>query len=146
MEHDGSIAKAQGVVGTGENLLGTHPVALEFTVIGAQAAISALANAVVGEFDQSAQMDFVTHIRLSCLIRQPPEPGEARGVGFLQPADDFLVLEAVLALAAAIEPEVVLGPEAALALEAHDLAACAARTVSRAAGNGSNARSKMPRE
>ena len=54
MQHDGAQAAVGGPLGALNDLLWRHPVARQAGVVGANAAVEAVAAAVVGELEQSS--------------------------------------------------------------------------------------------
>ena len=92
LQNDRSESGAHGLLGAGEDLLEAHAVAL-LAGGGAQAAVGAQARAVIGDFDESAQLDGVADFASSDFVGHGEELVERGGVFGAQPVEDVVKRE-----------------------------------------------------
>ncbi len=88
LQHDGAVAEVAGLFGAGDDLVGGHAVAGEVAVARAQAAVVALAQAVVGDFDEPAQVHLVAHVLFAHAVGLLPEVVERIALGLTQPVQN----------------------------------------------------------
>ena len=92
LEHDGAVTELERIVGTGEDLVGGHAVAFELAIGGAQAAVAAPTDAVVGDLDETAKMHRVADVARGVSSAYATVLRDAR-IGLPQPAFDFVASE-----------------------------------------------------
>src|ERR1035437_4653556 len=106
-----------------------------------QSAVSALAAAPARDLNQAAQMNHVAYVRVPGLIRPHPKRLQPFRIVLVQPGENVLQCERCVHAGQTLLSR---GLEAGAGIRVMGLRA-ALRQSSSAAGNGSNARSKMPR-
>ena len=86
LQHHRPVTELEGVVGAGQDLVRGHAVAFDLAIAGPHAAVGALADAVVGDLDEAAQMHLVAHVGAPGLVGHLPQFLQDGWVGLLEPA------------------------------------------------------------
>jgi len=93
LEDDGAIAEVGDLADTFENLVGGHAITPEVFVVSGESAVGAGSHAVIGDFEQPAQVDCITDVFFSDSVGHPPESFEGVGVCLLKPGFNFCSTE-----------------------------------------------------
>ena len=94
LQHHRAVAELHGLLRRFKNFTGRHPVAGQFFISRAQAAIGALPRAMIRDLHQPAQMHGVADVLPARLVGAPPQFREPLRICLAEPAENFVFVKA----------------------------------------------------